>query len=261
MTCKNALLSLFLTLSFSGIFAQESLINQYDADGRKTGIWESYYESGKIKSRGTFLMGHPVGELLKYYPGGILQTSMYFDESGRTSYVKMFYETGKIAAEGKYINQQKDSTWNYYSTWDHRKAVSETFLAGKKHGQSLKYYQGEKPSEYLEWQNDQRNGKWEQYYENGQVRLTGTYIADLLNGDFISYNADGSLSITGSYMGGSMDGIWTYYNDQGELELTVEYNKGRMLPNPEMDKRLEEFSKKVLEVSGNPDETEFPELE
>jgi antitoxin component YwqK of YwqJK toxin-antitoxin module len=259
MSPGKMFLCFLILFQFYGVFAQETPINQFDKDGMKTGIWETYYESGKVKSRGTFKQGHPVGELLKYYPGGILKASMNFDDSGRISYVKMFYEAGFLASEGKYIYQQKDSAWNYYSAYDKRKAVSETFLMGKKEGESYKYYADGKPSEFLEWKNDLRNGKWEQYYENGQVRLTGYYEADSLHGKYDCYNPDGSLSITGKYNKGSMDGNWTYYTETGEKDITIEYVNGKMLPNPEMDKRIEEFSKKVKESMGKTDESEILE--
>ena len=261
MNYKNVIFTIILFFTLQEVSAQNTPINQYNTDGKKSGLWESYYESGKVKSRGTFINGHPAGEMLKYYPGGILQARMNFDDSGITSYVKLYYETGNLAAEGKYINQLKDSVWNYFSAYDKRKAMSETYLTGKKHGESFKYYANGKPSEYLEWQNDLKNGKWEQYFENGQVRLTGFYLDGNLNGEFISYNPDGSLSITGSYLSGALNGIWKYFNNEGEPELTVEYRNGIMLPNEEMDKRIEEFSKKVKEAIGNLDESEIQEFQ
>jgi len=260
MIYRKIILYFTFTFILAGIFAQGQSINQYDPEGKKTGVWETYYDNGKIKSRGNFKQGHPAGEVLKYYPGGILQASITFDETGRTSYVKMYYEAGHLAAEGKYIAQKKDSVWNYYSSYDKRKAVSETYVSGQKNGVSLKFYQGEKPSEYQEWQNDQKHGKWEQYYENGQVRLTGYYNAGLLNGNFISYNSDGSFSIKGNYSAGAMDGTWVYYNEAGDQELSVEYVNGRMLPNAEVEKRIEEFSKKVKDSIGNLDEVEITEF-
>jgi len=259
MDFRKTFLLFSLPFLFSGIFAQNKAINQNDSAGRKTGIWETYYESGRVKSHGTFNVGHPVGELTKYYPGGIVQAVMNFDETGRISYVKMFYETGNLASEGKYIDQKKDSVWNYFSTYDKRKAVSETYQMGKKHGLSYKYYVGGSPSEMHEWQNNLKNGKWEQYYENDQVRIAGGFVADSLNGAFVSYNPDGSLSITGSYQMGAMHGTWTYYSETGEEEFSVEYIDGRMLPNAEMDKRIEEFSKKVKDIIGDIDEIENPE--
>lgn len=244
----------------SGISAQDKVMNQLDPAGKKSGVWESYFENGKVKSHGTFKDGHPVGELLKYYPGGILQASMLFDQTGKISYVKVYYEAGHLASEGKYIDQLKDSVWNYFSTYDKRKALTETYLMGKKSGDSFKFYADGKVSEYLVWKNDLKNGKWEQYYENGQIRLTGNYLNGMLDGDYICYNPDGSTSITGKYLAGSMDGKWTYYNEDGALDMIVEYVNGQMLPNPEMDKRIEEFSKKVKASIGNLDDVELEEL-
>jgi len=255
------ILSFVLCLSvFAGITAQEKAPNKLDNAGKKTGVWESYYDNGKVKSHGTFIDGHPKGELLKYYPGGILQARMLFNETGKISYVKVYYEAGHLASEGKYIDQLKDSVWNYYSTYDKRKALTETYLLGKKNGESLKFYADGKVSELLTWKNDLKNGKWEQYYENGQIRLTGSYLNGMLDGEYICYNPDGSTSITGKYLGGSMDGKWVYFNEDGALDMSVEYVNGLMIPNPEMDKRIEEFSKKVKDSIGNLDEVELEEL-
>jgi antitoxin component YwqK of YwqJK toxin-antitoxin module len=260
MIKKTSFLFFTLFAVNMGLSAQNAPINKYDGEGKKAGVWETYYETGKVKSHGTFKQGHPVGLLVKYYPGGIVQANMNFDETGRISYVTLYYETGDPAAEGKYINQLKDSVWNYFSAYDKRKAVSESFVLGKKNGECYKYYAGGKPSEYQEWQNDQKNGKWEQYYETGQIRLTGYYMGDLLNGSFISYNPDGSISISGNYTSGAMDGTWIYNTETGEADLTVEYQNGKMLPNPEMEKRIDEFSKKVKDAMGSGiDETESPE--
>jgi len=57
-----------------------------------------------------------------------------------------------------------------------------------------------------------------------------------------------------------MDGTWVYYNEAGDQELSVEYVNGRMLPNAEVEKRIEEFSKKVKDSIGNLDEVEITEF-
>jgi antitoxin component YwqK of YwqJK toxin-antitoxin module len=255
---KSASLAFLCILQFT-VSAQQNTLNQLDSGGRKTGVWETYYESGKVKSHGTFRDGHPVGLLLKYYPGGILQAEMNFDETGTVSRVKMYYETSGLASEGKYVNQLRDSVWNYYSSWDKRKAFSESWKMGKRDGVTYKFYSEGKPSEYLEWKDNVKNGKWEQYFENGAVRLTGYYLNDTLNGNFVCYNPDSSLSIKGSYRMGTLDGTWTYYSEDGKEDFTVQYRDGAMMPNPEMDKRIDEFSKKVKESMGNIKEPEIPE--
>ncbi len=259
MRLLRSLSALLVFLSVASASAQEKEINRLDARGKKSGVWETYYESGKVKSRGTFRDGHPVGLLVKYYPGGITQAEMNFDETGTVSYVKMYYETTWLAAEGKYINQLKDSVWNYYSAYDRRKAFTETWKAGKRNGSSFKFYSEGKPSEYTEWRDDKKNGAWEQYFEDGALRLRGNYVNDSLDGAFLCYNPDSSLSIKGSYKAGRIDGSWTYYSEDGKNDFTVEYRNGAMLPNEEVEKRIDEFSKMVKESMGNIKEPEIPE--
>lgn len=253
----------FISLFFyvQVITAQDTIFNAVDLNGQKTGFWKSYYENGRLRYRGYFLNGTPVGEMVKYYPDGLVQAKMNFDPSGKISYVKLFNEQGKLVAEGKYFDKLKDSTWNYYSP-DHGKLIlSESFLHGKKNGISYKYYQNGKISELIEWNNDSEFGKWEQYYENGDLRLKCAHSEGKRSGIFQSFYPGKIISISGEYKNGLMNGKWTYFNEKGEFDLSIEYIDGLMLPNKEYDKRAYEFSRKVEEAIGNFKELDEIELQ
>jgi antitoxin component YwqK of YwqJK toxin-antitoxin module len=249
LTMINRFLLSLLILFPIIVSAQDTIFNTLDKNSLKTGFWKSYYVNGKLRYSGSFANGKPVGRMKKYYMGGLLQADMTFDKTGIISHVKLFNEQGKLVAEGKYIEKLKDSTWNYYSSYDGRLAMRETFKNGKKDGISLKYYVNGKPSELLEWKDDQEHGKWEQYYENGDLRLNCTYKEGKRSGNFRSYNPGGIMSVTGEYKNGIMNGKWTFFNEKGEKDYFVEYLDGKMLPNKEYEKRADEFSKKVEEAA------------
>ena len=252
---------IFFTVLFSFVcmcilYAQEEKTNQLDNQGNKTGIWKKYYENGNVRYEGTFKNNKPIGILKRYYPGGILQAEMYFSPDGETSYTKLFYKSGKIAATGKYINNQKDSTWLFYSFYNGRIAIKEDYKKGDLHGFSYRFYDNGDVSEKTEWEDGQKNGLWEQYYENDSVRLRTYYSNGLREGIFESWHNNGKPSIKGQYKEGVMDGLWHHFNEEGELQYTLEYIKGKMLPNPEYEKLQEDFSKKVNELLKEKVETE-----
>ena len=231
------------------LYSQDTVYNVLDKDGLKTGYWKSYYPNGKLRYLGYFIKGKPAGQMKKYYSGGLLHADMIFDQTGTRSLVKLYNLQGKLIAEGKYIEKSKDSTWNYYSSYDGRLAMRENFINGKKEGPTYKYYSNRQPSEMLEWKNDAEHGKWEQYYENGNIRLICSYKEGKRSGKFKSYNPEGIPSVTGEYKDGVMHGKWTFYNDEGGEEYHLVYVNGNMLPNKEYDKRVEEISKKIEEAA------------
>lgn len=243
------------------LLSQDTVFNMYDSNHKKTGFWKNYYDNGKLRYSGYFEDDKPVGRMIKYYPGGIIQAIMVFEKRNDVSRVKLFSENGKMIAEGKYNGRLKDSVWNYYSSFDGSLTMRESFLYGKRNGTSSRFYSNGKPSEILEWENDFEHGKWEQYYENGDLRLECSYNQGNRDGNFRSFYPGGKLSITGEYKNGLMNGIWTYYKENGDKDYEAEYIDGKMLPNEAYDRKTEEFSRKILEIVKDfpePDDPDFP---
>ena len=68
--------------------------------------------------------------------------------------MQLYYESGKAAAEGIYVNQVKDSVWTYYSEFDGSVRIRETYREGKLEGMSKHYYPGGEISEEVHWKQD-----------------------------------------------------------------------------------------------------------
>lgn len=250
------ILKLFIVLLIIpfNAFNQSSNINAYDEQGLKTGIWKKYYENGNLMYEGSFSKGKPIGLLKRYFEGGVLKAELNFNPDGIQSYAKLYYESRILAAEGKYIGQEKDSIWNYYSFYNKRLTIKESYIAGAKNGPSIKYYDGGMVAENMNWKNDTMNGKWEQFYDNGQLRLSCTHLDGLRDGEFSSFNRDGTKLIYGNYKLGEMDGIWIYYTSDNAVDFEVEYIDGQMIINEAIKDRIKEFTK-ILEES----EDKYPE--
>lgn len=240
---KISFLLFILSSFFIIVDAQTNTLNQLDGKGQKTGIWKQYYSNGKLKYEGTFKNGKPIGLLKRYYEGGIKKAELFFTGKNEVSYARLYYENGDLAAEGKFVGHIKDSTWNYYSFYNQRLAMVENYRMGKKDGVSISFFDNDSIAEKIYWKNDIKQGKWEQFYPNGETRLKCWHIDGKRDGLFSSYAKDGSYSITGFYKMGKMDGKWTYYLENNEVDLVLEYSDGKMKPNPEYEKRQKEFAK------------------
>ncbi len=248
---------MFLLFINANMLSQDTCINIPDENEKKTGYWREYYDNGKVRYEGHFLNDHPVGEFTRYYKTGIPQAKIIYSEDGRETYAELYYLNGKIAAQGKYIEKLKDSTWNFYSEHDGHLALKENYLKGKRQGESIKYYRSNKVSEKVHYTSDLLNGQWEQYFENGTQRLDGNYLNGKRQGEFRTWNAEGKPSVMGFYENGDMDGEWKYFNEDGEVDIIILYRNGVMEPNEDIERLQEEFSRRVEESIGKYSEPEF----
>ncbi len=237
-------------------YGQDTIFNQLNDAGQKTGYWKKYYDNGKLRYEGCFENDKPVGLMRKFYKGGIPEAVIHFSNDGNSARAELFYENGKIAAKGNYVGNKKDSTWLFYSFYNGRLAIQENYTMGKKNGMSQNFYDNGQVSEKTEWKNGIKDGLWEQYYENGQLRMRSSHKNGERDGEFETYSAAGKPSIQGYYKDGVMNGPWQYFKEDGEPDFTAQYVNGKMLPNKEYEKRQDEFSRKIEEKIGEiPDST------
>lgn len=62
-----------------------------------------------------------------------------------------------------------------------------------------------------------RQGYWEHYYLNGQLRSKGSYVDGKREGYWGFYYDDGVLESKGRYVDGKRYGCWEWYWTNGEL--------------------------------------------
>jgi antitoxin component YwqK of YwqJK toxin-antitoxin module len=208
------------------VFYGASGQNQLDEQGRKTGPWKVDYPSGKTRYEAVFKEGKPVGEMIRYYENGAVQARMDFDSTGMRSYTTLYYQNGSKAAEGWYLNQEKDSVWTYFSEFDGTVRIREPYLGGKLEGNVNRYYPTGEVSEEVSWKEGQKHGDWNQYYTDGSLRLRSRYENDSLNGLYQVYYPDSTLKVSGTYLDNLSHGTWDFYDEEGSVAYSIEYEHG-----------------------------------
>lgn len=205
--------------------------NKTDPQGRKQGYWEKRDPKGNtLLYKGTFKDDKPQGLFTYYYPGtDSVQTKSDFRQNGKTAYVQIFYlSTGKIKAKGKYTDEKKDSTWNFY---DERGVLisAENYLKGQKHGPSKVFFADGKVSEEKNYKNGLADGPFKMYFNEKDVKAEGKYVNGEYDGLCAWYYPNGIPAAKGLYDKGKKKGVWLYKDKEGTITGKEVYDNGRQL--------------------------------
>lgn len=202
--------------------------NTVDASGKKQGAWKKLDEQGTVVYVGQFKDDKPYGLFTYFDTDGQKMTEMNFSKNGTVAYAKMFYVNGKLEAEGKYLNQKKDSVWNYYSM-DGLFISTEKWANGKKEGKAIVYHPGTKQAASItNYKNGLPEGEYVEYYSGGQLKMKVNYVAGNMEGTATWYYEDGRINIIGAYQHAVKHGKWTYYNADGTVKGTETWAFGKL---------------------------------
>jgi antitoxin component YwqK of YwqJK toxin-antitoxin module len=199
-----------------------------DASGKRQGFWRKVDTAGKKIYEGHFRDNIPVGEFRYYYPNGKIKVVSIMSGNGKKARSVAYFPGGKKMAEGIYINEQRDSTWRFYSEYDGQLVSEESYKNGKKEGFSLTYYGGDGIAERSNWKNGVIDGIWEQYYTDGKIKLRGNYRNGLRDGQVRTFFGSGQMMMDGQYSEGDPEGRWFYYDETGKLLKKETYLKGKL---------------------------------
>ncbi len=204
-------------------------LNKIGSDGKRQGLWEKRYDDGSIRYRGHFWDDKPRGVFKNYYDNGdSLEALRVFSDDGETAYAHLFYTTGALWAEGKYINQVKDSIWKFYNE-NQQLILKDQFKMGMLEGKQVVFYPSGNPLQVKNWHNNVAEGPYTQYFDEGGIKEEGTFVNNMLEDTLYEYNPDGRLTIKGRYLHDLKEGKWLYYANNTSKIDTLIYHKGKCL--------------------------------
>lgn len=173
-TLTKPLIFLLLLLAPSLIRSQ----NQTNAEGRRHGAWvlkgadvgkPGYAPDAKVEE-GTFDNGRKVGMWKTYYPSGKLKSEINHEAGRPKGPYKTYYENGKVEEEGNWeLNKQTGSFKRYYENGQ----VSQQFTfdeGGKRNGPQTYFHENGKVMIEGNWAGGKENGEVKEYYEDGSLK-------------------------------------------------------------------------------------------
>ncbi|MCX6285649.1 MAG: hypothetical protein NTY96_00865 [Bacteroidetes bacterium] len=223
------LLILFMLLGINFLsFSQDSL-NLTDASGRRQGSWRKLDKDGHKIYDGQFKNGIPYGEFRYYYTNGKLKTNSVLSDEGKTARTVTYANNGRKIAEGKYMNEKKDSIWRYYSDYDGVMLSEESYNSGVKNGVFRTFYSKGTIAELIHYREGKKEGEWVQYFEDGKLKFKGSYAGDEKDGPFTGYYPNGKINLSGAYKAGHKDGAWIIYEENGDVMRSEKYFEGALI--------------------------------
>lgn len=208
-------------------------INFQDAKGRKQGYWRKKDSLGSIQYEGRFVNGFPDGEFRYYYPNGSLKAVSMISQQGKRAHTVSYFKNGRKLAAGVYIDEKKDSIWQFFNEYDGSLVLTEGYRKGIREGLSKVWYPSGVMSELFYYKNGIKSGLWEQYYLDGKLKLRGAFLNGEKNGAFKIFYNSGGVMISGAYHNGHQDGEWNYFTEKGVPSKTEIFDKGTLVKSIE----------------------------
>jgi antitoxin component YwqK of YwqJK toxin-antitoxin module len=238
------------TYYVTGIPKSEGLRTNFQLDS----TWTFYSQTGEVEERIDYKYGKRNGYTLKYsvvafgkpvliskelyvndskegiayyyFPDGNLKEEISFVSGRKQGFGREYDEKGKLITILEYHN-------NYIIS---RQRVNRIDAQGRKQGLWINIYPSGKINKEMTYVDDQLNGIYKEYNENGNLVLSLKYLDGKIvedkekftaqdNIDFRrQVNEKGVLVSTGSYLNEKPVGIHRLYNEQGKVSGAKIYN-------------------------------------
>ena len=197
-------------------FAQD--INQYDAEGKRHGIWKKNFEgTEQLRYEGEFDHGKEIG-LFKFYilvkKKSVLSATKLFNANDDSAEVKFLSSRGKTISEGKMVGKTYVGKWIYYHNNSDKIMTVETYDDnGVLQGERLVYYDNGQLAEKATYVDGKIEGLSEVYSLKGVVLKSFIYENGELHGPSKSFNGKGEMLSEGQYKRNKKTGIWKFYEN------------------------------------------------
>ncbi|WMJ74500.1 toxin-antitoxin system YwqK family antitoxin [Cytophagaceae bacterium ABcell3] len=187
------------------------------------GLWEYFYENGNPRMTTEIKDRQNHGACVYYYENGNVQAKGNMEKGLREGEWEYFYENGALKNVGSFEKDKKTGIWIYYREDGMQKAQAEY---EKDKGIYKEYFESGKLKSKGPIVNGKSNGLWKYYYESGGVKGEGYEKDGLKEGMWKFYYPNGTLSSEGTYDAGNLQGEWKYFHENGTLSAEGEQKDG-----------------------------------
>jgi antitoxin component YwqK of YwqJK toxin-antitoxin module len=160
------------------------------------------------------------GEVRTFYSENKVKEIFILENGIITGKFKSFYESGKAKEEIQYSKgEQTGERVEYYENGNKKYAIRKDLKL--KQFEHYWYYENGNPKklEHKLLDRDERIGEYKEWYDNGQLTETGTYIsAHERDGMWLEFHKDGSKRLEAEFKNGDFL-IHNSWNEKGEQTL------------------------------------------
>ena len=179
-----------------------------------SGIYESYYENGRLQARGEMQGELAEGIWEVYYDNGQLNSAGEYVHSKKNGEWTYYHDNGRIQGKGNIVNDQYEGSWviHYPSGAVEEKSF---YQDGKLHGPITAYYENGNFQKQGYYKNGLENGFVKFFHENGKLESEGEIVNGLYQGKWDFYYANGNIASNRFYVDDKEAGHLIYYYEEG----------------------------------------------
>ena len=196
-------------------------------NGRPVGVHETYFDNGQLETKSVYPdkwrgNQHPIEPRERYYPNGQIRSIEPYDKDGiKNGTETEWFEDGQKEYEVEYANNEPKRTTHWFQNGD-LESTSHWDEDGYKTGVWEKYkWDWDKkksvPQERITYRNGAKNGIYEEYYPNGQMKMQTNFKDDNAEGLTEAWNEDGTMLLRYVKKDGKMIGHEYYDYDNNEV--------------------------------------------
>jgi len=202
-------------------------------DGKKEGMWVTYFEHGGKDKEFTYVAGLREGmyRAYSYQTPGQLYEEIEYHNDKQDGYFSRYHSNGRKTQEGinVYFPERNASLWHGpFTSWYWQSGAKESegnYQYGMKEGPWTLYWGENQLRAQGEYRADKRTGHWKEWGTGDGVKVPaeGPYLDDYRQGTWTEpWGIDGRYW-KGDYVKGLKKGLWTFYNPDGSVIHTSTY--------------------------------------
>jgi len=206
-----------------GFVKKVTKINQYNTEGHKEGLWQTFFANGEVKWEGTYTDGKRDGYFKTYNEtGSLLTIEKYINDVLQNNPPELatletkttYFSNGNVKTEGPYKDNKPVGLHRTYNE-DGTIAKVDVFDSGRVMAEGVLDSLG------------RQQGDWKEFYETGEIKSVGKYLNGNKVGEWKYFFADGKPFETGKYDNqGRQQGKWIWYLENGKERRVSNFYNG-----------------------------------
>jgi antitoxin component YwqK of YwqJK toxin-antitoxin module len=212
-------------------------------NGRPKGPYKTFFENGKIEEQGNWALNKQIGNFKRYYENGQVSQNFTFNESGKRDGKQVYYhENGKVMIEGNWAGGKEDGEIKECFSDGSVKSV-RVFNGGQMDESKSLFMNAPNASVAVKIEpepvkDESNNIKVSQKVTTSTAKPnTGLFDG---NGQHTLYNRNRQISQKGTFRGGRLyTGKVFKYNDDGILTNLEMYQSGKYIGEGVIEKNMQ----------------------
>lgn len=226
-------------------FAGRKLTSGAFLNGKRTGVWTTYYKNGNPYSILQYREGENEGDQKYFYPNGVLNFTYPYEEDILSGKYIGYFQNGKTQIEGYYNQDYQEGIWlnylangelestNYFLTGDLNGWVTNYAIDGsienkEKYlsGRSLWYQDYNSTGHIINNVNLLESKLYQIKSGDNIVAAEINTLGGLLQGDLIWFYPSGNIYLEKTFQNGTPEGRYTRYFESGKVKIEGEFQNG-----------------------------------